>query len=517
MAEINLLPEDLRRKEEKLRKRRARKSQKIEIGLSQPARQRSPEKISAKSKPSFWDKLFKKFPSKKPKIEPVVPKPVKTPSQNILKSARRQKISYRQPPKEQRPKKSGWQSVVGRPRSPIKNLEEKSRPPSRRPSPEFKPVKPETSFRPPRKSFWKSFWNKLSSRWRMGGASRPAKPKLVPLKAAPPSVQPSADKPDRREKIIERRRAEIRKQREQEEAAQRKQAEQEQKRRKKQAAKERKRQEKEETERRKQAEKERKRQEKQAAKERKRQEKEEAERRKQAEKERKRQLKKKEKENQKQKQMDQKQEDNKKNKSKYHLAPQRQKGNFEVNLMPEELGSVKHPGRRTKVFALVLAVVLPAVVIAGCYWLIVLACQSEQEKIAVQNQKIRELKQELRPREDYWRENRYLRKKVEKIDQLWKEHVYWTDFFELLEKYTLDGVHYKSFSADLSGEFVLPTEAINYGILARQIVAFEQSNNFVKEVSVDNISLVSEPGGGVAGVSCDLNLKIAPEVFKKLD
>jgi len=90
---------------------------------------------------------------------------------------------------------------------------------------------------------------------------------------------------------------------------------------------------------------------------------------------------------------------------------------------------------------------------------------------------------------------------------------YWSNFFDLLEKYTLDGVYYTNLSADTSGQLVLPGVASDYETLSKQLAVFNNATDFVKEVKIGNTQLYSEGKAGVIGVSFQLRLLLADHVF----
>ena len=98
----------------------------------------------------------------------------------------------------------------------------------------------------------------------------------------------------------------------------------------------------------------------------------------------------------------------------------------------------------------------------------------------------------------------------------------------LLERYTLDDVYYTEFTADTSGEFGLPAVASigsgpnleekianSYRKAAQQILAFKQATDFVKQIKVSDLEVISGDRAGVKGVKFEINLVLTDGVFNK--
>ena len=87
------------------------------------------------------------------------------------------------------------------------------------------------------------------------------------------------------------------------------------------------------------------------------------------------------------------------------------------------------------------------------------------------------------------------------------KHIYWTNFFVLLEKYTLSSVHYNGFSAGSGGSLILNAVGDDFTTVAKQFKILEQSENFVTEVSISSAILSEE------GVEFSIVLNLAPNLF----
>ena len=87
------------------------------------------------------------------------------------------------------------------------------------------------------------------------------------------------------------------------------------------------------------------------------------------------------------------------------------------------------------------------------------------------------------------------------------KHIYWTNFFTLLEQYTLANVHYNGFSAGSGGSLILNAVGDDFNAVAKQLKILEQSENFVTEVSISSAALSEE------GVEFSIVLNLDPHLF----
>ena len=102
-----------------------------------------------------------------------------------------------------------------------------------------------------------------------------------------------------------------------------------------------------------------------------------------------------------------------------------------------------------------------------------------------------------------------LESKVSKIEGILAGHIYWTKFFELLETYTIPDVYFGDFSADTNGTICLTATAKTLISAARQLVAFQNAQDFVKSARVSNVGFTP------AGISFSIDLTLIEGVFLK--
>jgi len=100
--------------------------------------------------------------------------------------------------------------------------------------------------------------------------------------------------------------------------------------------------------------------------------------------------------------------------------------------------------------------------------------------------------------------------KVVRAKNILDHHIYWTKFFALLEKYTINNVSYDNFRADTSGTITLSGSTKDLVSMARQMIAWQNAPDFIKSTNYPNVNLVPD------GVHFSLNLELVDDVFYKL-
>jgi len=110
----------------------------------------------------------------------------------------------------------------------------------------------------------------------------------------------------------------------------------------------------------------------------------------------------------------------------------------------------------------------------------------------------------------------YKDKSVE-LSRLLNEHIYWSNFFNWLEKNTLSTVKFDSFGGDANGKYSLNAKAISYAEVSWQVKAF-LNDPLVKKVEVTSVnSSAGKDKGKTAdsGVNFSLSFELDPAIFKK--
>ena len=110
-------------------------------------------------------------------------------------------------------------------------------------------------------------------------------------------------------------------------------------------------------------------------------------------------------------------------------------------------------------------------------------------------------------------------KKLSKVAAILDNHIYWTNFFDFLEKNTLSEVYYiGGFSGDTNGEYNLPAVASEYSSIEGQLKVFRNAEEVIGAESFKGSMGKGEEGEDTGGsVSFDIGLKVRPDIFLKKD
>jgi hypothetical protein len=99
------------------------------------------------------------------------------------------------------------------------------------------------------------------------------------------------------------------------------------------------------------------------------------------------------------------------------------------------------------------------------------------------------------------------------FSNLLTEHVYWTNFFNWLERNTLSSVRYEGFNGDLSGAYNLTASAPTFADVSWQVKAF-LNDPMVQQATVVSASAAKNKNK-TSEVIFNIALKVKPEIFKK--
>jgi len=186
-----------------------------------------------------------------------------------------------------------------------------------------------------------------------------------------------------------------------------------------------------------------------------------------------------------------------------------------VDLIPAELSKYPELELPKKIFSsglIILAVVLAiGAVYLGMTWY-QLKVNNQLDEL---NGEITSLEKQIGAYESQKTSAIALQKKLEMIRRLLDNHIYWTKFFDLLEKHTTSEVYYTNFSMAGTDKLVLSAVGKDYESVAKQLIAFQQASDFIQEVKIDAASAELNDNGEYSRVTFNINLVLIPEVFKE--
>lgn len=186
---------------------------------------------------------------------------------------------------------------------------------------------------------------------------------------------------------------------------------------------------------------------------------------------------------------------------------------LDVNLIPDKLLAELKPGTkiRSLIIIAIIALAFVLLVYAGMLWY---QFHLVNKALATQEE-IKKIEQEINSYKPWQEQALAFNQKVEDITKVLDKHIYWTNFFSLLEQNTLPDVYYQNLSGDISGTFTLSAVAPSYEHVSQQIAVFNQAD-FVSQVSATTASAsqnTDEQSQGNAEIKFNITITVEPEVF----
>jgi len=148
-------------------------------------------------------------------------------------------------------------------------------------------------------------------------------------------------------------------------------------------------------------------------------------------------------------------------------------------------------------------VVLYGLLFCGARWFHVYLANRQ---VDVYN-KINLVKQDIKHYESDQSDLLKIKKRFSAVSTLLDKHVYWVEFFNHLEVYTLPEVVYSSLIAEEDGKVILSAQTDSFKSLAHQLYTFQNAPEFIKDVQINAGSVAGEDGA----VSFAVNLELADE------
>lgn len=176
-----------------------------------------------------------------------------------------------------------------------------------------------------------------------------------------------------------------------------------------------------------------------------------------------------------------------------------------VNLVPEELQS--SAGSKSKLITLgfIAGITIMLIAIASVGMMLVQNALHKQA-VAIQDD-IQRIDQNLKGLIDQKRKAQTLHQDTLRAIGLLEKHIYWTRFLAQLEAVTVDTVVFHNLTADQSGRVTVNASGKDFRSVARQLVAFQKDNTFIKEASITSASAKDDKGVMVVDFTATLTLQ----------
>ena len=192
-----------------------------------------------------------------------------------------------------------------------------------------------------------------------------------------------------------------------------------------------------------------------------------------------------------------------------------------VNLVPEEMIEKLVP--KNKLANLAMWLIIAFVIVGLAYMGLNFYKTNTVIKIEDLRTEISKLDVKISEYREFQKEILSLREKTEDVKKVLNKHIYWSKLFEYLEQYTISDVYYTSLAGDLNGLIKINAVGRDYDSVARQLLVFEEANNFVDNVVISSIKsneateeIPNQPGvmrTYISSVSFDISLAIRPNIL----
>jgi hypothetical protein len=156
-----------------------------------------------------------------------------------------------------------------------------------------------------------------------------------------------------------------------------------------------------------------------------------------------------------------------------------------------------------------LAGVASLIIIGVFYGALVLQEQAIIKEQKLQQTAMLEVEKKVLNFNDLNKNIKVLGEEINLVQEALNKHIYWTKFFTLLEKYTLPEVYYSGLSAGDNGALTLGATTNNYEAVARQlkVLQSEEAKEFVTSVSISGARKDNND------VGFSINLVLNPDLF----
>lgn len=186
-------------------------------------------------------------------------------------------------------------------------------------------------------------------------------------------------------------------------------------------------------------------------------------------------------------------------------------GDIKLNLIKDEI--VSFFDWKKNVITLLVAICLTTALLSAAYWGISWWGEREQQKQVeevVDTAKIIELNQQISKAQERVNEIEVFEKRMKTTNEMVNSHIYWSNFFDFLQRNTLSGINYNGFEGGVDGSYTLDAHAEDYAAIDAQVKKL-LDNKYVTDAHVLSASSNSTEEGNE--ISFSLNLKVDPGIF----
>lgn len=183
---------------------------------------------------------------------------------------------------------------------------------------------------------------------------------------------------------------------------------------------------------------------------------------------------------------------------------------IKTNLLKDEL--IVSLDWKKNVITLAIFVIMSLTFLGGIYWgLLYLEQQKKAEIDSITNLFIN-IDSQVKDIEGEIKEVLIFKDKLSLVKGMLDKHIYWTNFFELLEENTLSEVYYLDFSSNSEGEYELEAVANGYDIIEAQVKKMKK-NKYIKNIEVSKAQILESDDNYINMVEFNIKIAIDKNLF----
>ena len=191
------------------------------------------------------------------------------------------------------------------------------------------------------------------------------------------------------------------------------------------------------------------------------------------------------------------------------------KPGFEVNLIPKDLVAKQQLELPKKMFISGLFVFIAILVVGTAYLGITWYQLNVDRQLDQLQAEIEDINDQIAQQEKFKLTAIDLQDRLKMVKELLNNHIYWTKFFELLEKHTIPEVYFTDFSMSGTERIALSAVGRDYESVAKQLIIFQNADDLVASVEINAASAVLDEDNNYDQVNFNIDLTFLPQVFTK--
>lgn len=167
---------------------------------------------------------------------------------------------------------------------------------------------------------------------------------------------------------------------------------------------------------------------------------------------------------------------------------QKRNNDSDVNFIPQDLNTI--PNQTTKKIALLVISSVSFLFIIICFIVLFFYKSSFNEeimKLIDSNGKLDEVY--IKEKSDL-KIVKFINNDLNYINDIYKNHIYWTNFLSFLEKNIVNDVFVKEMFVESSGDLVITFRTNDYENISKQIKIFQSYPNIIKDLVINEASRV---------------------------